>query len=102
MGEKIARTDPPVSEAQRRAMWAAAGGHSNLGISKKVGKEFAEADPGGKLPETKKDQTSMSSPTPPPPTTPMGSGSETSLVRDRKDARRAKGMFDVSMPWKKG
>lgn len=41
---------PPVSEAQRRAMEAAAHGHSTLGIPKKVGKEFAAADPGGKLP----------------------------------------------------
>ena len=45
---------PPVSEAQRRAMRAAAGGHSTLGIPKKVGKEFSSADPGGKLPEHKK------------------------------------------------
>ena len=41
---------PPVSEVQRRAMYAAAAGKSTLGISKKVGKEYAEADPGGKLP----------------------------------------------------
>lgn len=47
------RTDPPVSEAQRRAMRAAAGGNSTLGIPKSVGKEFSEVDPGGKLPETK-------------------------------------------------
>jgi len=46
-------TDPPVSEAQRRAMFAAKSGKSNLGIPKSVGKEFAEADPGGKLPEKK-------------------------------------------------
>lgn len=45
------RTDPPVSEAQRRAMWAASEGRGNLDIPKSVGKEFAEADPGGKLPE---------------------------------------------------
>jgi 8-oxo-dGTP pyrophosphatase MutT (NUDIX family) len=32
-------------------MFAAAAGHSNLGISPSVGKEFAESDPGGKLPE---------------------------------------------------
>jgi 8-oxo-dGTP pyrophosphatase MutT (NUDIX family) len=44
-------TDPPVSEAQRRAMWAAKAGHSTLGIPSGVGSEFAEADPGGKLPE---------------------------------------------------
>lgn len=35
-------------------MYAAASGHSTLGIPKKVGKEFAEADPGGKLPKYKK------------------------------------------------
>lgn len=33
-------TDPPVSEAQRRAMFAAAQGNSALGIPKKVGEEF--------------------------------------------------------------
>lgn len=37
-------TDPPVSEAQRRAMEAAAHGHSTLGISAKVGKEFVGKD----------------------------------------------------------
>ena len=41
---------PPVSEAQRRAMEAAAHGHSTLGIPKKVGREYAKADKGGKLP----------------------------------------------------
>lgn len=45
---------PPVSEAQRRAMRAAAAGKSTLGISKKVGKEFSNADKGGKLPKRKK------------------------------------------------
>lgn len=30
-------------------MWAAASGHSTLGIPESVGKEFASADPGGKL-----------------------------------------------------
>jgi len=48
-------TDPPVSEAQRRAMGAAAGGNSTLGIPQSVGKEFVEADPGGKLPQSKGD-----------------------------------------------
>jgi 8-oxo-dGTP pyrophosphatase MutT (NUDIX family) len=43
--------DPPVSEAQRRAMWAEAGGHGTSGIPKSVAQEFTEADPGGKLPE---------------------------------------------------
>src|SRR4029077_115521 len=37
-------TDPPVSEAQRRAMYAAAEGKSNLGIPEKVGKEFISKD----------------------------------------------------------
>lgn len=44
-------TDPPVSQAQRKAMGAAMSGRSNLGIPKSVGKEFIDADPGGKLPE---------------------------------------------------
>lgn len=35
---------PVVSEKQRRAMWAAAEGKSNLGIPKEVGKEFVKAD----------------------------------------------------------
>jgi hypothetical protein len=42
---------PPKSEAQRKAMQAAAHGKSNIGIPKKVGKEFAKSDPGGKLPK---------------------------------------------------
>lgn len=40
---KIA-TDPPVSEKQRRAMEAAAHGHSTLGIPKSVGQEFVGKD----------------------------------------------------------
>jgi 8-oxo-dGTP pyrophosphatase MutT (NUDIX family) len=44
-------TDPPVSEKQRRAMFAAKAGHSTLGIPQSVGEEFTSADPGGKLPE---------------------------------------------------
>lgn len=43
MSNEIA-TDPPKSEAQRRAMWAAAEGRSTLGIPEKVGKEFVGAD----------------------------------------------------------
>lgn len=43
----------PVSQAQRAAMHAAAEGHSTLGISKRVGKEFADADQPGKLPARK-------------------------------------------------
>lgn len=46
-------TDPPVSEAQRKAMAAAAHGESNKDIPQSVGKEFIEADPGGKLPDKK-------------------------------------------------
>lgn len=44
---------PPVSEKQRKAMFAAANGHSTLGIPEKVGKEFSKSDPGGKLPKKK-------------------------------------------------
>jgi len=39
---------PVVSEAQRRAMAAAAHGNSTLGIPAKVGKEFIAATPKGK------------------------------------------------------
>jgi len=35
---------PSASEKQRRAMQAAAHGHSTLGIPKSVGKEFVKAD----------------------------------------------------------
>ncbi len=42
--DKMLTTDPPVSVAQRRAMFAAAEGKSNLGISKKVGEEFIGKD----------------------------------------------------------
>ncbi len=45
---------PSVSQAQRRAMAAAAAGHSTLGIPKSVGKEFMAADPGGHLPDYSK------------------------------------------------
>lgn len=55
-------TDPPVSEAQRRAMFAAASGHSTIGIPKSVGKEFSEADPGGKLPEKKSEDAMATAP----------------------------------------
>jgi hypothetical protein len=34
-------------------MYAAAAGKSNIGIPKSVGKEFAQADKGGKLPQRK-------------------------------------------------
>lgn len=41
---------PSKTEAQRRAMGAAAAGKSTRGIPKKVGKEFISRDKGGKLP----------------------------------------------------
>jgi hypothetical protein len=47
------REMPPKSEAQRRAMRAAASGKSTLGIPKKVGKKFSRSDKGGKLPARK-------------------------------------------------
>ena len=46
---------PPVSEAQRRLMWAAASKKGGVGgVSQSVGKDFAAADKGGKLPAKKK------------------------------------------------
>lgn len=42
--DKRMATDPAVSERQRRAMFAAAEGHSNLGIPQNVGKEFVGKD----------------------------------------------------------
>jgi len=53
---------PSVSEAQRRAMQAAAHGKSALGIPAKVGREFAAADSAKrkrgpfKLPVTKRNK----------------------------------------------
>lgn len=47
---------PPVSEQQRKLMWAAASQKGGVGgVSQAVGKEFAKADPGGKLPKKKGD-----------------------------------------------
>ena len=40
--------NPIVSQAQRRAMYAAASGHSTLGIPKKVGQDFVAAGPASK------------------------------------------------------
>jgi hypothetical protein len=46
---------PFVSEAQRRAMYAAANGKSTLGIPKSVGRDFVAAGPASSnLPERKK------------------------------------------------
>jgi len=45
---------PPVSQQQRKAMYAAKEGKSTLGIPKKVGAEFVAADKGGKLPKRAK------------------------------------------------
>ena len=41
---------PPKSEAQRKAMRAAAAGKSTRGIPQKVGVKFSKSDLGGKLP----------------------------------------------------
>lgn len=41
---------PPVSQAQRGAMYAAASGKSTIGIPQSVGQEFTQHDSGGKLP----------------------------------------------------
>lgn len=50
---------PPRSEAQRKAIYAAASGHSTLGIPKKVGKEYTNADHGEKLPKKVKSKSSL-------------------------------------------
>jgi len=43
---------PYTSKAQGRAMYAAAGGHSTLGIPQSVGEKFVAAGPGAsKLPD---------------------------------------------------
>ena len=45
---------PIKSKAQKAAMHAAASGKSNLGIPKKVGKEFVSAQHGKKVPNVEK------------------------------------------------
>ncbi len=46
---------PPVSQAQRRLMYAAASKKGGVGgVSQKVAKEFTGADRPGKLPEKKR------------------------------------------------
>lgn len=46
---------PPVSQQQRKLMWAAASKKGGVaGVSQAVGKEFAAADKGGKLPKRKR------------------------------------------------
>ena len=42
---------PPVSQQQRKAMFAAKAGKSTLGIPQSVGADFVAADKGGKLPK---------------------------------------------------
>lgn len=45
---------PATSESQRRLMFAAAAKKGGVGgVPQSVGREFADADPGGKLPERK-------------------------------------------------
>lgn len=44
---------PAVSQAQRGAMAAAAAGKSTLDIPQSVGRDFMNADKGGKLPAKK-------------------------------------------------
>ena len=45
---------PPVSQAQRKLMWAAANTKGGVaGVPQSVGQDFAAADEPGKLPEHK-------------------------------------------------
>lgn len=71
MGKSESLSKPPVSQAQREAMGAAASGHSTLGIPKSVGKEFIDADKGGKLP-VKKDEMPSVANNPPETTQALG------------------------------
>ena len=50
---------PATSEQQRKAMFSAAEGKSNLDIPEKVGKEFIKSDPGGKLPNRAHDHARL-------------------------------------------
>lgn len=51
---------PAVSEAQRRLMFAAASKKGGAGgVPQAVGKEFAAADPGGKLPAKAKKKSPL-------------------------------------------
>jgi hypothetical protein len=51
---------PPVSEAQRRLMFAAASKKGGVdGVPQSVGKEFAGADKGGKLPKRKSKRSTL-------------------------------------------
>lgn len=55
MVEHMGHMNPYVSDAQKRAMYAAASGHSTLGIPAKVGKEFVAAGPASShLPKRKR------------------------------------------------
>ena len=73
---------PPVSEKQRRAMHAAAAGH-DARHPEKVGQEFAESDPGGKLPAQKGQREAKQ---------PLKSGAE-------KTAKKAKRRADVAVDY---
>lgn len=54
---------PAVSEAQRRLMFAAAAQKGGAGgVPQSVGKDFANADEGGKLPEKVKGSETMDGP----------------------------------------
>ena len=76
---------PVTSQAQRRAMFAAAEGHSNLGIPKSVGQDFTAASKGiTGLPERAKAA--------PPPSRPSSSlEALTGIPGGRKPIRRGGG-----------
>lgn len=51
---------PPISQAQRRLMYAAASKKGGAGgVSQAVAKEFTEADKPGKLPEKKSKRSKL-------------------------------------------
>lgn len=75
-------------------MGAAASGHSTLGIPKKVGKEFINKDPGGKLP-TKKGENGVAGGEPP------GIDAQTNMSMAEGDDEVSRTVSDIKTGYKK-
>ena len=88
---------PVTSQAQRRAMFAAAEGHSNLGIPKSVGQDFTAASKGiTGLPE----RAGKADPPPSRPSSRPSSSLEalTGIPSGRKPIRRGGGRMKKKAP----
>ena len=93
---------PPVSEAQRKAMWAAASGNSNIGIPSNVGKDFANADQGGKLPKKKIEKAIKPGPTLnygkiAPEQNPISNPAAAKAAKEAKEAKTNASTIDYSI-----